>query len=326
MDEQCENLTVAGLGTQLYYPTDASYKAREASYWSVDAALSPKCIVQPRTSAEVALALKTLANSSGKFAIRSGGHSQWAGGSDIADGVTLDLGLLSQTTYNPDTTLASIQPGPRWGDVFATLEAEGVIVAGGRDADVGIGGFLTGGGNSYYTGRMGFGCDSVVNFEVALADGSIVNANKTSNSDLWKALKGGSGNFGIVTRFDMQAFSTNGIWGGMRASNRTYGDQLIDELVKFGNSSSDHPEDAFLINFTYNPSSFTEVVISHVIVDTYAAVDPPAFDSIQTIPTVLKDLKTRTMAEIATTYILPAGDRYVITFNPPLYQSYFSDT
>lgn len=175
---------------------------------------------------------------------------------------------MNNATYNPTTNLASIQPGPNWGDVYNALAAQGVVVAGGRDAGVGIGGFLTGGGNSYYSGRMGFGCDSVVNFEVVLADGSIINANKTSNADLWKALKGGSGNFGIVTRFDMTAIPSVPLWGGLRASNRTQGDNITTALVNFTNSNSKNPEDAFIINFTYNPSLFTEVVVAQVIVDT----------------------------------------------------------
>lgn len=90
MTTQCQCLVTAGLKAQVYYPTDAKYKAREASYWSADSPLSPLCIVQPRNTAEVSLALKTLANASGNFAVRSGGHMQWAGGSDIHNGVTIE--------------------------------------------------------------------------------------------------------------------------------------------------------------------------------------------------------------------------------------------
>lgn len=88
------------------------------------------------------------------------------------------------------------------------------MVAGGRERDVAVAGFLLGGGTSLYTCRWGFGCDQVVNFEVVLADGRIIQANRHQHDDLFKVLKGGGNNFGIVTRFDMQAFpaSPNGIW------------------------------------------------------------------------------------------------------------------
>jgi len=259
----------------------------------------------------VSTALKTLAGTIGNFAVRSGGHSHWAGGSDIHNGITIDLGLMKASTYNPQTTIASVQPGPRWADVYTSLESQGAIVAGGRDGDVGIGGFLTGGGNSYYTGRLGFGCDSVVNFEVVLADGCIINANRTSNSDLWKALKGGSGNFGIVTRFDMQALPSAPLWGGMRASNRTYGPQIADAIVNFTNDNVNNPQDAFIVEYTYTPAMFPEVVIAQLVVDTTNVANPPAFEEVQKIPTILTDLSSRSLANVADAYLLPANNRNV---------------
>jgi FAD/FMN-containing dehydrogenase len=71
---------------------------------------------------------------------------------------------------------------------------------------VGTGGFLTGGGNSYYAGLYGMACDNVANFELVLANGDVLHANAKSHSDLWTALKGGSGNFGIVTRLTCMPF------------------------------------------------------------------------------------------------------------------------
>lgn len=309
LNEQCQALVAAGLSSQIYYPEDANYIAREASYWSANAPLSPLCIVQPRNTAEVQKVVKAIAGSSGNFTVRSGGHGHWRGASDIHDGVTIDLGLFTKVTVNSKSMVASIEPGPNWATVFKTLEGLGAMVAGGRDGGVGVGGFLTGGGNSYYTGMQGFGCDSVVNFEVVLADGSVVNANATSNADLWKALKGGSGNFGIVTRFDMQAFPAVPLWGGLSAAERKHGDTLITELINFSNNNFRNPEDAFIINFTYNPSMFTEVVIAMVTVDVKGKVAPPAFSQIAKVPTILSDLSTRSMSNIATSYILAPGSQ-----------------
>ena len=106
----------------------------------------------------------------------------WAGANNINDGVTIDLGLMTKTTYDPETKLASIQPGGRWTDVYAEVEKseasrrvreittrianreinplDGVMVAGGREGLVGVGGLLTGGGKTFYTCRYGFGCGS----------------------------------------------------------------------------------------------------------------------------------------------------------------------
>ena len=78
---------------------------------------------------------------------------------------------MNATTYNEETQIASVFPGSRWRGVYEALDPYGVTVAGGRAASVGVAGFLTGGGNSFYSARMGFACDQVVNFEVVLASG-----------------------------------------------------------------------------------------------------------------------------------------------------------
>jgi FAD/FMN-containing dehydrogenase len=131
-----------------------------------------------------------------------------------------NLSLMTDVTYDAQSNLASIQPGSRWGGVYEKLLKHSVRVTGGRDGNV-VGGFLTGGGNSYYTGLYGFACDNIANFEVVLANGDIVNANAKSHSDLWIALRGGSGNFGIVTRFDM--YTAQDLWGGHTSCDQERG-------------------------------------------------------------------------------------------------------
>ncbi|KAJ2892457.1 hypothetical protein MKZ38_009847 [Zalerion maritima] len=305
----CDALIAAGLESQLIFPTDATtYEDRVSSWWSASSRLRPWCIVQPRNTDEVSSAVKALSEAgAGSFAVRSGGHSHWAGGSNIQNGVTIDLGLMNATTYDPATGVVSLQPAPRWGDVFETLEGYGVAVSGGRDANVGVGGFLVGGGNSYYSGRHGFGCDGVVNAEVVLADGSVVSANSSTNRKLWKALKGGIGNFGIVTRFDMQAFPAGPLWGGSRASAKSYTSEVAQAVVNFTDGYENNPEAAFLINFTYQPTISSEVVIAQVLVDTDGVENPPAFAEIQEIPELFNDIKVRTMSGIASDYVLPSG-------------------
>lgn len=81
---------------------------------------------------------------------------------------------MNKTTYVEDTKVAQIEAGSIWRDVYGTLEDYGVTVPGGRTATVGVAGFLTGGGNTFYAGRRGFGCDNVVNFQVVLANGYVV--------------------------------------------------------------------------------------------------------------------------------------------------------
>ncbi|KAF2231357.1 FAD-binding domain-containing protein [Viridothelium virens] len=308
---QCKELAFAGFEDLILLPESGAYLEREASYWAANAQLHPTCIVQPRTTEDMSRIVKVLVKTNGLVALRSGGHTQWSEANDIHNGVTIDLGRMTNVTYDANSKLASIQPGPRWGDVYQELLTYGVCVTGGRDGNVGIGGYLTGGGNSYYAGIRGFACDNVANFEVVLADGQIVNANANSNPDLWTALKGGSGNFGIVTRFDMYTFAAKDLWGGIRAATRSEGDRLAQTMVDFTDNNSRNLADAYIINYTFNGSASPDVLVAHVIVDTDGLINASAFDEIQRVPAIMNDVKMRTMANMADSYLLPSGQQQV---------------
>lgn len=187
------------------YPNTTSYAATRDAYWSFqEASLAPACIVKPTTSQDVSAIVSSLTASSCPFAIKSRGHAPGAGFANIADGVTIDLTSLASIKTNKDASVAQLGPGARWIDVYSYLGTINKVVAGGRNADVGVGGLILGGGISFFSPQLGFSCDSVVNFEIVLASGAIVNANAKTNPSLFRALKGGGNNFGVVTRVDMR--------------------------------------------------------------------------------------------------------------------------
>lgn len=125
-------LIEAGLGSQVLFPGAAAYNSRQSSYWSnCVKRLQPSCIVLPRTSAEVALAVKALVAAEQQFAVRSGGHTHWPGSNNIGEGgVTMDLSLLNTTTYHSDSETVDVDPGGRWRDVYEELHQYGRAVAG----------------------------------------------------------------------------------------------------------------------------------------------------------------------------------------------------
>ncbi|KAF1850327.1 FAD-binding domain-containing protein [Cucurbitaria berberidis CBS 394.84] len=280
----CKTLQDAGL-THVLYEGDEEYKARTASYWSVSAQLTPGCIVQPTSTEEVSLALKTLSGygaSDCQFAVRSGGHTTWAGSNNIDNGLTIDLGLMNTTTYNEAENLAKIQPGNRWGMVYGALEPHGVTVGGGRASSVGVAGFLTGGGNSFFTAHRGFACDQVQNYEVVLGSGEIINANAENNSDLFRALKGGSGNFGIVTRFDMQTFKQGNLWGGSMVYSKEHTQAHIDAYTAWVDNVENYPDGSSIIFWTYLPA-LKDVAIIAAYEDVAGNVAPAGFDKFMAI-------------------------------------------
>lgn len=271
----------------LLFANDTGYETRIDSYWSASARLHPLCIAQPSSTDEVSKVLTALlaaGNASWAIAVRGGGHTQWAGANNIDNGVTIDLGLMNDTTYDAATNLASVGPGGNWGQVYAALEPYEVTVVGGRDADVGISGYLLGGGNSYYTGRVGFGCDNVGNFEVVLTNGSVVNANNDTNSDLFKALKGGGSNFGIVTRFDLEALPYTDIYAGALTYSLNYTAEVVDAFVNFGNNIESHRADSTVLVIMYASSYGSEPFITSSAVNSEGQTNTTSFDEFLAIP------------------------------------------
>lgn len=115
----------------------------------------------------------------------------------------------------------------RWSDVYEYLQKFELTAAGGRLGPVGVPGLLLAGGVNFYGNQVGFSCDTIVNYEIILADGSIVEANKASYPDLFWALKGGSSNFGIVTRFDLETIKSPKVWAGSHTVSAEYIDQFL---------------------------------------------------------------------------------------------------
>lgn len=131
--------------------------------------MKPYCRFTPSTALDVSLTLKILVGYQCPFAIKSGGHANFAGASNIEGGVTIDFGNLNQVTLSEDKRTASLGSGARWADVYTKLEKNGLAVVGGRIGDIGVGGLALGGGISFFSGRYGFACDNVLNYEVRFA-------------------------------------------------------------------------------------------------------------------------------------------------------------
>ncbi|KAM0563119.1 hypothetical protein ACHAPJ_001969 [Fusarium lateritium] len=262
----CDALLDASLEEILVFPEDVAYTESTSLYYAAsNRKLQPYCIVQPRSTQQVSSVVKALngvsAAGNWDIAIRSGGHSDYDNNA-VDRGVTIDLTHFNSTNviengkahWNGTTTLtksiAQIRPAARWGDVLTYLEKFNLGVTGGRSGHVGAGGLLLSGGASFHIQKWGISCDNVINYEVVLADGSIVNANPTTNKDLWKALKGGGSNLGIVTRFDLRTFTVpSEIYGGMMFTSWADSDKVIDQFVDYssGIKSTGHPDHEFII-------------------------------------------------------------------------------
>jgi FAD/FMN-containing dehydrogenase len=107
-----------------------------------------------------------------------------------------------------------VGPGARWGEVYREVEQFSRVVAGGCVGTVGVGGLTLGGGISSFSPRYSWTCDTVKDFEVVLANGTVTNADERENPDLLHTLRGGSNNFGVVTCIDFHIYEQGNLWGG----------------------------------------------------------------------------------------------------------------
>ncbi|KAI1290703.1 FAD-binding domain-containing protein [Xylaria venustula] len=210
----CTSLS-SRLPGKVLLPGATTYNASVSSYFYVNQRQAPACVFVPTTADDVAEAIKSInSHAPSQVALRSGGHSPNQGFSNIDSGVTIDLRGLNQIElHKSDTDIVSIGSGALWSDVSAVLDPLERAAVGSRVGSVGVGGFITGGGISFFSPRYGFSCDSVRNMQVVLANGTIINANATSNPRLFRALKGGQNNFGVVTRFDVKTYPQPKFWG-----------------------------------------------------------------------------------------------------------------
>ncbi|KAF2744280.1 putative FAD-binding oxidoreductase [Sporormia fimetaria CBS 119925] len=200
----------------VFLPSASGYSEISTENWSNTADRTPSCVFRPDNAEDLSKVIRQLQKNRTKFAIRSGGHSPSPDAANINNGVLIDLAGFDQVEYDAARKRATIGTGLRWGKVYEELDKFGVTVVGGRVLDVGVGGLTLGSGLSYLSDMYGLACDNVINFEVVLGNGTIVDANQGRNEDLFWALKGGANNFGIVTRFTLSTYPVPQVWGGIK--------------------------------------------------------------------------------------------------------------
>lgn len=210
--------------------------------------------MQPLYTEDVSYIIRTLVDQNCRFAVKGGGHSREKDDSNSAGGVTIDLQLMRSVKLSDDQTQVRLGAGHTLYSAYTALEKDGLTFIGGRVDSVGIGGFTLGGGYSNLSPRYGLAMDNVFEYEVVLANGSIVTASEQHNKDLYYALRGGGGNnFGIVTHFTTRAIPQGLSWGGSRTYEDNQTREILSNLHDLTTAHANDTEFAFWGGYSYHP-------------------------------------------------------------------------
>lgn len=285
----------AGLSGTLIRRGDAEYdQARRVWNGMIDR--SPAMIVRPKTTAEVAAAIKLARDTNLVLAVRGGGHNA-AGLGMCDDGIVIDLSAMRGVRVDAANRVAYVQGGALWRDLDAATHPHGLATTGGVISSTGVGGLTLGGGLGWLMRKHGLAVDNVLAAEIVTADGQVRRASATENPDLFWAIRGGGGNFGVVTSFEFRLHPVKNVYAGMlvfpgpRAGEvlRRYRDvaaNASDDLAVFAalmTSPDGHPIAAILTSYN-GPISQAEAAIKPLrdlgpIADQVSEIPYPALQS-----------------------------------------------
>jgi FAD/FMN-containing dehydrogenase len=209
--------------------------------WNGMVAKAPALVLQPSSAAHVAAAVGFAHDQGLLLSIKGGGHNM-AGTSIAERGLTLDMSRMRDVTVNPDARLAHVGAGCLLRDVDRATQAHGLAMPlGSFDSGVGVAGLTLGGGLGYLTRRFGWAVDNLEEVEIVTADGQIRTASRGENADLFWALRGGGGNFGVVTRFTFRLHEVGPtVTGGLRVWSA---DRVDDVLATYRDLTESAPRE-----------------------------------------------------------------------------------
>ena len=217
---------------ELIRPGDPGYETAR-KVWNQAIDRHPAVIARCHTTEDVVAGLKLAQAEEHEVSVRGGGHS-FPGFSTTEGGMVLDLGPMKGIAVDATDRIAKVEPGVRWGELTEATSAHGLVAVGGHVADVGVAGLTLGGGNGWLVRSFGLACDNLVSAEVVTADGRVVTANAHQHPDLFWALRGGGGNFGIVTEYTLRLHRLTNLLGGMLMYRLEDAAEVLAYVAGFG--------------------------------------------------------------------------------------------
>jgi FAD/FMN-containing dehydrogenase len=226
---------IDGFGGARFAPGDAGYEEARAIFNSmIDR--RPAVIAQCESVADVKAAIAHARANDLEIAIRSGGHSV-AGASLTDGGLVVDMRRMNAVEVDPEARTATAAGGATWSDFDRATQPHGLMAPGGRVSTTGVAGLTLGGGSTWLERRFGFACDNLIAVDLVTADGREVTASEDENPELFWALHGGGGNFGVATRLVFRLHELPAVTLAMLLWPADAGPQIVRayrELVEAG--------------------------------------------------------------------------------------------
>ncbi|WP_084772413.1 FAD-binding oxidoreductase [Nonomuraea candida] len=195
----------------VHVPLEAAYDTERQAPYAADLDPRPVAVVMAAGTADLVSALAVAREHDLPFAVQSSGHGTKA---DSTGGILVKTGHLSGVLVDPERRLARAGAGAVWGQVIAAADPLGLAPLAGTHGTVGVAGYTLGGGISWLSRPHGFAADSLVRAEVITADGRVLTASADSHPDLFWALRGGGGNFGVVTSLEFRLHPVAELFAG----------------------------------------------------------------------------------------------------------------
>lgn len=277
------------------------YIYSQYTYWnSRQSDYKPSCIIYPTSAQDISTAIKVIRAAGSRFSIKAGGHNPNDFFSSVDQGVLIDFKKMNGKSYDSETTLATYEPGNKFGDLYEFYQPLGRTVVGARLAGVGSGLALSG-GLSFISPQYGMACDSFRSLEIVLPSGEIVTASPESNPDLFFASRGGGGNaYGVVTKYTVQSRPA----GEFYAGNIFYlFEQKLDVLDAINNFAAynEDPKASIIGTFEKLPTPDLNLNLDEFII-IFLVYDGPdagtAFQNFTSIPSLINTMSIKNYTDV----------------------------
>lgn len=279
---------------------------------------TPAVIAQCLNPTDVKEALAFARDRGLPVAVKSGGHSV-AGASLVKDGLVLDLRRMNAVTVSPDARTAVVGGGATWSAVDRACQAHDVATTGGRVSTTGVGGLTLGGGSGWLERRFGLACDNLLSVDLVLADGRTVTASETERPELFWALHGGGGNFGVATSFTFRVHPLPEFSFALMLRPAAHGEEMISRYRDF---CADAPEElgGGLLYLTGPPEDFVPPDLVGRLCCGLLVTWIGRADELRSVAAPLLDLAPDT----ALVTDIPYADFQCSLDDPPGYRNYWS--